>query len=73
MKNKKFWSWTIGLSLLALLTCGGFIALGLWAVNRLGSGGNLNLAFGEGVAIIRVEVTDNPYFNATILIGSVNF
>lgn len=55
MKNKKFWSWTIGLSLVALLTCGGFIALGLWAADRFGGGSNLNLAFGEGIAIIHVE------------------
>ena len=54
MKNKKTWYWIIGLSLGALLICGGFVGLGLWAAGNLGGDGQA-LAFGDAVAIVRVE------------------
>lgn len=53
--NKKRWYWTIALSLAGLLICGGFVALGLWAADQLDRNSSLNLGFGDGVAIIRVE------------------
>ena len=56
MKNKKTWSWLIGLGLLGLIICGGFVGLGLWAAAKLGNGSG-NLAFGDAVAIVRVEGT----------------
>lgn len=55
MKSRKFWYWVIGLSLIGLLVCGGFVGLGLWAAGALGSGGDMGLAFGDAVAIVRVE------------------
>ncbi len=54
MKKRKTWYWIIGLSLVTLLVCGGFVAVGLWVANKFG-GGQMGLAFGEGIAIIRVE------------------
>ncbi|MBI1880266.1 MAG: signal peptide peptidase SppA [Chloroflexi bacterium] len=54
MKNRKTWSWIIGLSLVALLICGGFIGLGLWAASSFG-GSDTGPLFGDAVAIVRVE------------------
>jgi protease-4 len=53
MKNRKTWYWIIGLAVVGLLVCGGFVGLGLWAAGRLGS--DDGLAFGPGIAIVRVE------------------
>jgi protease-4 len=53
MKNRKTWYWIIGLTVVGLLVCGGLIGLGLWAAGSLGS--DDGLAFGPGVAIVRVE------------------
>jgi protease-4 len=53
--KRKTWYWIIGLSLLGLAICGGFIGLGVWAANQFDTGRKLNLGFGEGIAIIRVE------------------
>lgn len=50
--KRKTWYWIIGLAVVGLLICGGFVGLGLWASNRFDSGG---LSFGEGVAIIPVQ------------------
>lgn len=55
MKKRKVWIWIIGLSLVALLICGGFIGLGLWVADQFGGGSNVTLPFGKGVALIRVE------------------
>ena len=54
MKNRKTWYWIIGLTVVGLLICGGFTGLGLWAANNLGDGGT-GPAFGDAVAIVRVE------------------
>ena len=53
--KRKTWFWIIGLSLLGLLICGGFIGLGVWAAGQFDGGRNLNLGFGDGIAIIHVE------------------
>ena len=53
--KRKTWFWIIGLSLLGLLICGGFIGLGVWAAGQFDGSRNLNLGFGDGVAIIHVE------------------
>ncbi len=53
MKNRKVWLWLIGLTLFALLVCGGFTGLGLWAAGRVGS--DNGPAFGDAVGIVRVE------------------
>ena len=53
--KRKTWYWIIGLSLVGLLVCGGFVALGLWAADQFGGTSNLNLGFGDGVAMIHVE------------------
>ncbi len=52
MKKRNYW--IIGLVLVGLLVCGGFIGLGLWVANNLGDSGD-GLAFGDAVAIVRVE------------------
>ena len=52
--NKKTRYWIIGLAVVALVGCGGFLFLGLWAVNNFGGGGG-GPAFGDAVAIVRVE------------------
>ncbi len=52
MKNRKTWYWLIGLSLVVLLVCGGFVGLGLWIASVAGGDGP---AFGDAVAIVRVE------------------
>lgn len=52
--KRKTWYWIIGLALVGLLVCAGFVSLGLWAastMNRTDSGP----AFGDAVAIVRVE------------------
>lgn len=71
MKNRKTWYWIIGLAVAGLLVCGAFVGLGLWAAARLG--GNDGLAYGPGVAIVRVEGVilpgeappPNPFAGAT--------
>ncbi|HEX9922433.1 MAG TPA: signal peptide peptidase SppA [Anaerolineae bacterium] len=71
MKNRKTWYWIIGLAVVGLLVCGGFVGLGLWAAGRLG--GDDGLAFGPGIAIVRVEGVilpgeappPNPFAGAT--------
>jgi protease-4 len=57
MKNRKTWYWIIGLAVVGLLICGGFIGLGLWIASFSGQG---DLAFGDAVAIVRVEGTILP-------------
>jgi protease-4 len=52
--KRKTWYWIIGLAVVGLLICGGFIGLGLWAANSFGSSSD-GLAFGDAVAIVRVE------------------
>lgn len=56
MKNRKTWYWVIGIALVGLVVCGGFVGLGLWAAGSLGGGGD-GLAFGDAVAVVRVEGT----------------
>jgi protease IV len=53
MKNRKTWYWIIGLTLVALLACGSFVGLGLWIASNAGS--SEGPAFGDAVAIVRVE------------------
>ena len=53
MKNRKTWYWIIGLTLVALLACGGFVGLGLWIARNADS--SQGPAFGDAVAIVRVE------------------
>jgi protease-4 len=43
----------MGLTVVGLLVCGGFIGLGLWAARNMDSGDGP--AFGDAVAIVRVE------------------
>lgn len=45
------WYWLIGLTLITLFICGGFVFLGLWAAGS--SGGSI--PFGDAVAMVRVE------------------
>lgn len=54
MKNRKTWYWIIGISLALLIICGGFVGLGIFVANSLGDDGE-TLAFGDAVAIVRVE------------------
>ncbi len=54
VKSRKTWYWIIGLGLVGLLVCGGFMGLGLWIANSLDSDSS-HLAFGDAVAIVRVE------------------
>jgi protease-4 len=54
MKNRKVWFWLIGLTLVSLLVCSSFVALGLWAAGRVESGG-VGPAFGDAVGIVKVE------------------
>ncbi len=54
--KRKTWYWIIGLSLVGLLVCGGFVGLGVWAANNL-SGSETGPLFGDAVAIVRVEGT----------------
>lgn len=70
MKNRKMWYWIIGLAVVGLLLCGGLIGLGLWIASFSNRG---DLAFGDAVAIVRVEGTilageapaPNPFGGAT--------
>lgn len=57
MKSKK-WIWIVGMVLIMLLVCGGFMALGLMAANSFN--GAVNLPLGDAVAIVRVEGTILP-------------
>jgi protease-4 len=50
--SKKARYWIIGLALVGLLFCGGSVGFGVWAASALDSSG---AAFGDAVAIIRVE------------------
>lgn len=52
MKKRKTWYWIIGLTLAALLICGGLVGFVLWLANSYSSD---SLAFGDAVAIVRVE------------------
>jgi protease-4 len=52
--KRNTWYWIIGLTLVTLLICGGFVTLGLWAASSLGGGGQA-ISFGEAVALVRVE------------------
>ena len=54
MKNRKTWYWIIGIVVVLLIICGGFVGLGLFIANRFEDGGD-GLAFGDAVAIVRVE------------------
>lgn len=52
MKNRT-WFWVIIILVVTLLVCGGFVGLGLWVAGSMdGQGG---VAFGDAVAIVRVE------------------
>ncbi|MCB0190490.1 MAG: signal peptide peptidase SppA [Anaerolineae bacterium] len=53
--KKTAWFWIIGVSLVILLACGGFIGLGLWAANTFGDDGTMGIGFGDAIALIRVE------------------
>lgn len=53
--QRKSWYWIFGLALVLLLICGGFVGLGLLVANKMGSSDGL--AFGDAVAIVRVEGT----------------
>lgn len=57
--KRKTWYWITGLILISLLVCGGFVALGVW-VARSSDSSNTGLAFGDAVAIVRVEGTIVP-------------
>ena len=53
--KRKTWYWIIGLALVLLVICGGFVGLGLLVAGSFGSTGGDGLAFGDAVAIVRVE------------------
>ena len=53
--KRKTWYWIIGLSIVGLLICGGFVGIGLWVADQYDGGGDIGLAFGEGIAIVPVE------------------
>ncbi len=53
MKSQTTWYWIIGLALFGLVICGGLIGLGLLVANSLDRSDSL--AFGDAVAIVRVE------------------
>ena len=55
--NRKTWLWVIGLSVVGLLICGGLIGLGIWASTLEGGSGP---AFGDAVAVVRIEGTIVP-------------
>ncbi len=55
MKKRKFWIWAIGLTLLCLLLCGGFVGLGVWVASQFDTNNNINIPFGEAIAIVKVE------------------
>ncbi|MCB0164559.1 MAG: signal peptide peptidase SppA [Anaerolineae bacterium] len=58
--QRSTWFWILGVGLVIVLACGGFVGLGLWAANTFGDGGNMNLGFGDAIAIVRVEGTIVP-------------
>ena len=58
--KRKTWYWIIGLVLVALVICSGFVVLGLWAANSLGGSRDGGLTFGDAVAIVRVEGVITP-------------
>jgi protease-4 len=70
VKKRKTWYWIIGLTLAALLICGGLVGFVLWLANSYNSD---NLAFGDAVAIVRVEgvilpgkgAPSNPFSNSS--------
>jgi protease-4 len=66
MKNRKVWFWLIGLTLLGLVICGGFIGLGLLIANSSGQGGSF---FGDAVAVVRVEGVILPGESSPNLFG----
>lgn len=49
------WYWIIGVALVLLLICGGFVGFGLLVAGSLSGPGSDGLAFGDAVAIVRVE------------------
>lgn len=53
MKNGKFWSWVIILSLAGLIGCGGLVGLSVWATKVLDD--DKGLSFTDAVTIVRVE------------------
>lgn len=53
--KKKTWIWIVGLSLVILFICAGFVGLGLWVAGTVGSNVGGGLALGDAVAIVRVE------------------
>ncbi len=53
--KRKTWYWIIGLALVLLVICGGFVGLGLLVAGSFGGSGGDGLAFGDAVAIVRVE------------------
>lgn len=55
----KTWYWIIGLILIGVLVCGGFVFLGVWFSSFSGDS-NSRLAFGDAVAVVRVEGTIVP-------------
>ena len=54
MKRKTGY-WIIGLALVLLVICGGFVGLGLLVAGSFSGTGSDGLAFGDAVAIVRVE------------------
>jgi len=57
--KRKTWYWIIGLTLLGLVVCGVFVGLGVMVSESFG-GGSDGLAFGDAVALVRVEGTIMP-------------
>ena len=54
--KRKTWYWVIGLVLVLLLVCGGFVGMGLLVASSFGTDGRSDgLAFGDAVAVVRVE------------------
>lgn len=52
--KRNTWYWIIGLVLVTLVICAGFVSLGLWAAGSFRDGGQA-IAFGDAVALVRVE------------------
>ena len=57
-KKSKKWVWIIGIGLVMLTVCGGFVGLGLLVANAFDSSASLPL--GDAVAVVRVEGTILP-------------
>lgn len=53
--KRSTWIWIIGLSLVTLLACGGFVGLGVWAANSFGDDSGMGIGLGDAVALVRVE------------------